>query len=100
MASYSELVRRSVVLGSVVVGFALTITACSSDGDPPPTAASYLPALEAVCADTGEAYDEVDITTDPELMEQYAEQIPVTLVDGKQHDYWRVDAARLRTALS
>ena len=56
--------------------------------------------IEAVCAATGEAYDEVDITTDAALMEQYAEQIPVTLVDGKQHDYWRVDAARLRTALS
>ncbi len=39
--------------------------------------------VEAVCADTGEAYDEVDITTDPELMEQYAEQIPVTFVDGR-----------------
>ena len=56
--------------------------------------------IEAVCAETGEAYDEVDVTTDAALMEQYAEQIPVTLVDGKQHDYWRVDAARLRTALS
>ncbi len=57
MASYSELVRRSVVLGSVVVGSALTITACSSDGDPAPTAASYLPALEAVCAATATALD-------------------------------------------
>ena len=56
--------------------------------------------VEAVCADTGEAYDEVDITTDAELMEQYAEQIPVTFVDGRQHDYWRVDPERLRAALS
>jgi glutaredoxin len=56
--------------------------------------------VEAVCADTGESYDEVDITTDPELVEQYAEQIPVTFVDGRQHDYWRVDPERLRAALS
>ena len=56
--------------------------------------------VEVVCAETGEAYDEVDITTDPELMEQYAEQIPVTFVDGKQHDYWRVDADRLRAVLA
>ncbi len=56
--------------------------------------------VEVVCAETGETYDEVDITTDPRLMEQYAEQIPVTFVDGKQHDYWRVDAERLRAALS
>ena len=24
---------------------------------------------------------------------RYAEQIPVTLVDGKQHDFWRVSPA-------
>jgi hypothetical protein len=24
----------------------------------------------------------------------------VTFVDGRQHDYWRVDEARLRTALA
>jgi glutaredoxin len=55
--------------------------------------------IAAVCAETGESYDEVDITTDPDLQAEYAEQIPVTFVDGKQHDYWRVDPTRLRTAL-
>jgi glutaredoxin len=56
--------------------------------------------IEAVCAETGTSYDEVDITTSPDLMEAYGEQIPVTFVDGRQHDFWRVDAARLRKALS
>ena len=28
------------------------------------------------------------------------EEIPVTLVDGKQHDFWRVNEARLRAALT
>ena len=56
--------------------------------------------IETVCAETGESYDEVDITTDAELLQTYAEQIPVTFVDGRQHDYWRVDPARLRDALS
>ena len=36
---------------------------------------------------------------DPELLERWADQIPVTLVDGRQHDYWRVDEDRLRAAL-
>ncbi len=54
----------------------------------------------AVCADLGETFDEVDITTDPALMSRYGEQIPVTLVDGRQHDFWRVDAGRLRAALA
>ena len=56
--------------------------------------------IEAVCAETGEAYAERDITAETELTAQYAEQIPVTFVDGRQHDYWRVSPERLRTALT
>lgn len=52
-----------------------------------------------VCAELGEHYDEVDITGSPELTAAYGEQVPVTLVDGQQHDFWRVDPARLRRAL-
>jgi glutaredoxin len=56
--------------------------------------------IAAVTAELGEAYAEVDITTDPDLHARYWEQIPVTLVDGEQHDFWRVDADRLRAALT
>jgi len=56
--------------------------------------------IETVCAETGEGYVELSILDDPELADQYWEQIPVTLVDGVQHDFWRVDAARLRAALA
>lgn len=28
------------------------------------------------------------------------EQLPITLVDGRPHDYWRVSEGRLRTALT
>ncbi|MDQ3307234.1 MAG: glutaredoxin family protein [Actinomycetota bacterium] len=55
--------------------------------------------VASVCAELGETYDEVDITQESELLRRYGEQIPVTLVDGVQHDYWRVDASRLRHAL-
>ena len=56
--------------------------------------------VQRVCADLGTDFEEVDITTSPELMDVYAEQIPVTLVDGRQHDFWRVDERRLRAALA
>ncbi len=56
--------------------------------------------VEQVCAELGEAYVEVDVRSDPELLRRYAEEIPVTLVDGTQHDFWRVDPDRLRRALS
>ena len=56
--------------------------------------------VERVCAELGTGYAEVDVTTSTELMEAYGEQIPVTFVDGRQHDFWRVDEARLRRALA
>jgi hypothetical protein len=46
------------------------------------------------------AWEERSIVDDPELQRRYGEQIPVTFVDGRQHDYWRVDEARLRSALA
>ena len=53
-----------------------------------------------VCAETGDEYVEIDIDSDPELLERFGEEIPVTFVDGRQHDFWRVDETRLRTALA
>lgn len=55
--------------------------------------------IEKVCADLGTSYTEVDIDQDPALQRKYGEEIPVTFVDGRQHDFWRVDETRLRTAL-
>jgi glutaredoxin len=59
--------------------------------------------IAQVCAELGESFDEVDITAGPdaaELTRAYGEEIPVTFVDGRQHDFWRVDADRLRAALA
>ena len=53
-----------------------------------------------VCADLETSYEEVDITTDAELLRRFTDEIPVTFVDGAQHDFWRVDEARLRAALT
>ncbi|MFD8212080.1 glutaredoxin family protein [Streptomyces sp. NPDC059695] len=55
--------------------------------------------VEAVCAETGASWEEKDITRDEELHRAYWEQIPVVLIDGEQHTFWRVDADRLRREL-
>ncbi|NNM47599.1 glutaredoxin family protein [Knoellia koreensis] len=55
--------------------------------------------IQRVAADLDVGWEERSILQNRELAELYAEQIPVTLVDGRQHDYWRVDEARLRAAL-
>ncbi|PYC86913.1 NrdH-redoxin [Streptomyces tateyamensis] len=53
-----------------------------------------------VTGELGAAFEEKDITQDEALYRAYWEQIPVTLVDGRQHDFWRVDEQRLRKALT
>ena len=56
--------------------------------------------IEIVCADTGDSWHETSIEDDPRLADEYWEKIPVVLVDGRPHDFWRVNPDRLRTALA
>ena len=56
--------------------------------------------VAAVCAEVGADYVVHSILDDPVLADRYWEQIPVVLVDGRQHDFWRVDPDRLRIALT
>ena len=53
-----------------------------------------------ICADTGDSWLRVEIDVDVDLVARFTEQVPVTFVDGKQHDFWRVDERRLRAALA
>ncbi|MGC5363645.1 glutaredoxin family protein [Streptomyces sp. DT24] len=55
--------------------------------------------VREVCEETGASWEEKDIGQDQELYRMYWEQIPVVLVDGEQHTFWRVDPVRLRKAL-
>ena len=41
-----------------------------------------------------------NILDDDELFARYSEEIPVLLINGKVHNYWRIDPERLRSALS
>ena len=38
-------------------------------------------------------------TFEDDLEDRFGDDIPVTFVDGRQHDFWRVDETRLRAAL-
>ncbi|MFD3453444.1 glutaredoxin family protein [Streptomyces sp. NPDC058691] len=55
--------------------------------------------IEKVAAEVGCRFEERDITQDEELNRAYWEQIPVVLIDGEQHTFWRVDEGRLRRGL-
>jgi glutaredoxin len=55
--------------------------------------------VDRICAETGDTYEERNVDLDEELLDRYDEQVPVIFVDGREHDFWRVDEARLRKAL-
>jgi len=55
--------------------------------------------IARVAADLGVGWEERDITLSADDEAQYSEMIPVTFVDGVQHDFWRVSEDRLRAAL-
>jgi hypothetical protein len=46
------------------------------------------------------SFVEKNMLDDQKLLDAYSEEIPVVLIDGKQHSFWRVDSERLRKALS
>ncbi|QQD75383.1 glutaredoxin family protein [Curtobacterium sp. YC1] len=58
------------------------------------------PVVERVVADhPGVTIEERSILDDDALRLEYAEDIPVVLVDGRVHSTWHVDADRLARAL-
>jgi glutaredoxin len=56
--------------------------------------------LSAVAAESGVGWDELDVDADVRLADEYGDRVPVVLLDGGEHAYWRVDADRLRAALA
>ena len=56
--------------------------------------------IRRVADEFGVAWEERDITLSEEDLREYWDKIPVTFVDGIQHDFWRVSEDRLRAALA
>ncbi|GIJ29339.1 thioredoxin family protein [Micromonospora qiuiae] len=52
-------------------------------------------ALDRVVAVTGDRWIEWDVSDDVELEREYGDRLPVVLLDGKEHGYWRVEEDRL-----
>ena len=56
--------------------------------------------LVEMAAEDGFRWRELDVDADPALADEFGDRVPVVLVDGREHGYWRVEAARLRRALA
>ena len=57
-------------------------------------------AMTRIAADTGVTWEERDITADEADLLAYSDRVPVVLLDGVEHGYWRVEEDRLRAALA
>ena len=57
-------------------------------------------ALARIAADTGEDWVELDVESDIALEREYGDRVPVILLDGREHGYWRVEEDRLRRDLA
>lgn len=55
--------------------------------------------LARILPDYGLRATPVDVDSDPELRAEYGDRVPVILIDGKEHGYFRVEESRLRAAL-
>lgn len=57
-------------------------------------------AVARICGELSVPWDSLDVDTDPELRAEYGDRVPVILVDGREHGFWRVEEERLRSALA
>lgn len=60
---------------------------------------AVLTELTAAASDPVVVFEEKSILDDAALHERFVEEIPVVLINGAVHNYWRIDPVRLKTAI-
>ncbi|GAB2471548.1 glutaredoxin family protein [Jatrophihabitans fulvus] len=56
--------------------------------------------LRRLSAELGFRYREADVDAAEELRAEYSDRVPVVLIDGREHGYWRVEEKRFRKAVA
>lgn len=73
------------------------VTVYTRTGCPPCAAAET--DVARICGELGSSWTTVDVDSDVELRAEYGDRVPVIMVDGREHGFWRVEEPRLRRAL-
>lgn len=55
--------------------------------------------LAALSEELGFQLQLLDVDADRARANEYSERVPVILIDGAEHGYWRLEEARFRAAL-
>ncbi len=56
--------------------------------------------LRLLATELGFDYRELDVDADQHRRDTYSDRVPVILIDGKEHGYWRLEEPRFRKAIS
>ncbi len=57
------------------------------------------PVVARAAADAGLPLEVRDVDADPQDLARWSDKVPVVLLDGVEHAYWRIDEKVLRKAL-
>ena len=57
-------------------------------------------ALRRLSGELGFPLELVDVDADRTLANEYSDRVPVILIDGAEHGYWRLEEQRFRAALA
>ncbi|RCW46902.1 glutaredoxin [Halopolyspora algeriensis] len=55
--------------------------------------------IHRICAELEVPWRTEDVDSDTELRAEYGDRVPVILIDGREHGYWKVEEPRFRAAL-
>ena len=53
-----------------------------------------------ICGELDVEWATADVDSEPEWQAEYGDRVPVILIDGAEHGYWKVEEDRFRRALS
>ncbi len=56
--------------------------------------------LKRLSGELGFGYEELDVDADRARANEYSDRVPVILIDGREHGYWRVEEKRFRAAVA
>jgi glutaredoxin len=56
--------------------------------------------LRRLSAELGFGYAQLDVDADAARRAEYSDRVPVVLIDGREHGYWRVEETRFRKAVA
>ncbi|MFD2418409.1 glutaredoxin family protein [Amycolatopsis pigmentata] len=56
--------------------------------------------VERICGELGVPWSTADVDSDSEWQAEYGDRVPVILIDGAEHGYWKVEEERFRKALA